>query len=84
MGHGPLPFMNERAKKAAVVIRQAKAGRGLLRPKILIYGEGSPDKSKITAAFNSDLAQPIDVVLIIGTRLSIPTLTEFPNGSAKL
>ncbi|KAM7210025.1 DHS-like NAD/FAD-binding domain containing protein [Rhypophila decipiens] len=61
---------------------RAKAGKrmravGILRPKVLLYGESCPDETEITAALNSDLEEPIDAVLIVGTRLSIPSVFNF-------
>ncbi|KFA80095.1 hypothetical protein S40288_10257, partial [Stachybotrys chartarum IBT 40288] len=47
---------------------------GFLRPKVLMYGEGCPDESAITATFNDDLREPVDAVKIIGTRLLIPSV----------
>ncbi|KAF2190365.1 DHS-like NAD/FAD-binding domain-containing protein, partial [Zopfia rhizophila CBS 207.26] len=50
---------------------------GFLRPKVLLYGESSPDESEITDAFKHDLRQPVDAVIIVGTRLLIPSLRRF-------
>jgi NAD-dependent SIR2 family protein deacetylase len=50
---------------------------GFLRPKVLLYGEYCPDDSDITDAFKDDLLQPVDAVIIVGTRLLIPPLKRF-------
>ncbi|KAH7115764.1 DHS-like NAD/FAD-binding domain-containing protein, partial [Dactylonectria estremocensis] len=50
---------------------------GFLRSNVLLYGENSPNEASITATFNHDIAQPVDAVLIVGTRLSIPSLAGF-------
>ncbi|RSL82140.1 hypothetical protein CDV31_016963 [Fusarium ambrosium] len=52
---------------------------GTLRTSVLLYGEDSPSESRITAAFNYDLKYPVDAVLIIGTQLSIPSLSSFAD-----
>lgn len=44
---------------------------------MLLYGENCPNEASIIAAFNHAIAQPIDAVLIVGTRLSIPSLAGF-------
>lgn len=56
---------------------------GFLRPKVLLYGEDCPDKSAITAAFNDDLREPVDTVLIVGTRLLIPLVMNFAKRLSK-
>lgn len=52
-------------------------GYGRLRPKVLLYGEYCPDEDNITKSFRSDLRSSIDTVLIVGTRLEIPSLRDF-------
>jgi NAD-dependent SIR2 family protein deacetylase len=52
-------------------------GMGFLRPKVLLYGEDCPDEEKIIQEFKSDIRGPVDVVLIVGTRLQIPSLKDF-------
>ncbi|KAL6405627.1 hst4p protein [Ilyonectria robusta] len=61
---------------------RASAGKrrrtiGFLRTNVLLYGENCPNEASIIAAFNHAIAQPIDAVLIVGTRLSIPSLAGF-------
>ena len=50
---------------------------GRLRPNILLYGEYSPQESEILTAFNDDLHQPVDAVIMVGTRLEIGDLRDF-------
>lgn len=50
---------------------------GSLRSNVLFYGECSSEESEILAAFNDDLHQPVDAVIIIGTRLEISDLRDF-------
>jgi NAD-dependent SIR2 family protein deacetylase len=52
-------------------------GGGFLRPKVLLYEEESPDESEIIGAFKYDLRQPVDAVIIVGTRLLCPSLRKF-------
>jgi NAD-dependent SIR2 family protein deacetylase len=52
-------------------------GVGLLLAKVLLYGGDSPDESDITDSFEKDLNEPIDAVIIVGTRLRIPSLKRF-------
>ncbi|KAF2471332.1 DHS-like NAD/FAD-binding domain-containing protein, partial [Lindgomyces ingoldianus] len=49
-------------------------GVGLLLPKVLLYGGDSPDESDIADSFEKDLNDPVDAVIIVGTRLQIPSL----------
>ena len=50
---------------------------GFLRPDVLLYDEHSPDESGIKDAFKDDLQQPIDAIIIVGTRLDIDSLRGF-------
>lgn len=50
---------------------------GFLRPDVLLYGERSPDESEIGDLFKGDLRQPIDAIIIVGTRLDIDSLRGF-------
>jgi NAD-dependent SIR2 family protein deacetylase len=52
-------------------------GTGFLRPKVLLYGEDCPDESEITDTFENDLRRPVDAIIIVGTRLLIPSLRRF-------
>ena len=72
----PCPSCKAEGEKHARAGKRRRSG-GFLRPKVLLYGEGCADETEITAAFNSDLVQPIDAVLIVGTRLSIDSLGDF-------
>ena len=72
----------EGRKRAAAGLR--KRTEGFLRPKILLYGEHYPDEAEITGAFNSDLKQPINTVLIVGTRLVISPLGDFASQLCKV
>ena len=42
---------------------------GWLRPKIQLYGEDSPDASQIETAFENDIKEAPNAVIIAGTRL---------------
>jgi len=72
----------EGMKRAARGKRKGTAG--FLRPKVLLYGEHCTDEAEITAAFNDDLKQPVDAVLIFGTRLSIESFGEFVSQLCKV
>ncbi|KAK0628285.1 DHS-like NAD/FAD-binding domain-containing protein, partial [Bombardia bombarda] len=72
----PCPSCKKEQKKRTMAGKRKRAV-GVLRPKVLLYGEHCPDESEITAAFNSDLEEPVDAVLIVGTRLSIPSMFDF-------
>ena len=50
---------------------------GVLRSKVLLYGEHSPDEEELGERLESDLEQPVDAVIIIGTRLRIEALRSF-------
>lgn len=50
---------------------------GFLRPGVLLYDEHSPDESKFNITFKDDLQQPIDTIIIVGTRLDIDSLRSF-------
>ncbi|KAF2260529.1 hypothetical protein CC78DRAFT_547433 [Lojkania enalia] len=50
---------------------------GSLRLNVLLYREGSPEELDILAAFNNNLHQPVNAVIIIGTRLEISNLRDF-------
>jgi NAD-dependent SIR2 family protein deacetylase len=63
--------------KERAQLRKRSRGGGFLGPKVLLYGEDCPDESEITDAFNHDLRQPVDAVLIVGTKLLIPSLRRF-------
>ncbi|KAH8662641.1 DHS-like NAD/FAD-binding domain-containing protein [Ilyonectria robusta] len=67
-----------------VMARKRKRAVGFLRPNVLLYGENCPGEEEITAAFNRDLTQPVDAVLIVGTRLSIPSLANFTERLCKV
>jgi len=56
---------------------------GSLRSNVLLYGECSSEESEILAAFNDDLHQPVDAVIIIGTGLEISDLRALWRNSAK-
>jgi NAD-dependent SIR2 family protein deacetylase len=70
------PSCKKEMKRRAITGKRRHT-QGLLRPKVLLYREPCPNEAKITAAFKSDLAQPVDAVLIVGTRLLIPSLRQF-------
>ncbi|RSL89656.1 hypothetical protein CEP52_014843 [Fusarium oligoseptatum] len=67
----------EQSKRAAEGKRRRNVGT--LRTSVLLYGEDSPSESSITAILNYDLEHPVDAILIIGTRLSIPSLFSFAD-----
>ncbi|KAF4990623.1 hypothetical protein FDECE_14287 [Fusarium decemcellulare] len=71
----------EQSKRAAEGKRRRNVGT--LRTSVLLYGEDSPSESRITAAFNYDLEHPVDAILIVGTRLLIPSLISFADGLCK-
>ncbi|EDU46601.1 NAD-dependent histone deacetylase SIR2 [Pyrenophora tritici-repentis] len=45
---------------------------GVWRPKILLYGEVSPDAEEIAATWEQDALDNVDAVVLVGTRLKIP------------
>ncbi|KAF2258059.1 hypothetical protein CC78DRAFT_549438 [Lojkania enalia] len=67
-------------KKNIVIISRAgistNAG-GSLRSNVLLYGEYNPEELEILAAFNNNLHQPVDAVIIIGIRLGVGSLGGF-------
>ncbi|KAH7394727.1 DHS-like NAD/FAD-binding domain-containing protein, partial [Pyrenochaeta sp. MPI-SDFR-AT-0127] len=51
---------------------------GVYRPKVLLYGEDSPDDTEITEAFHNDIqSDEIDAVVIVGTRLQVSSIKKF-------
>ncbi|KAH6957693.1 DHS-like NAD/FAD-binding domain-containing protein [Ilyonectria sp. MPI-CAGE-AT-0026] len=79
----PCPLCKKEQRKRAMA-RKRKRAVGFLRPNVLLYGENCPGEEEITAAFNRDLTQPVDAVLIVGTRLSIPSLANFTERLCKV
>ncbi|KAH6881125.1 DHS-like NAD/FAD-binding domain-containing protein, partial [Thelonectria olida] len=77
------PLCEEEQGERAIALKRRR-DEGFLRPNVLLYGEDCPAEAEITAAFNSDLAQPIDAVLIVGTKLSIPPLADFAKRLCKV
>lgn len=59
--------------------REGKRTRdgGFFRTDVLLYGEDSPDESDFLDAFKRDLQQPIDALIIVGTRLRVHSLKQF-------
>jgi NAD-dependent SIR2 family protein deacetylase len=57
---------------------------GFVRPKVLLYGENCTEEAAITAAFNDNLREPVDAVLIVGTRLQIPSVWDFAKRLSKM
>jgi NAD-dependent SIR2 family protein deacetylase len=55
MGRRCMPGVRSRKRSHSV---------GFLRPKVLLYGERSPDESEISDVFKDDLQQPIDATTI--------------------
>jgi NAD-dependent SIR2 family protein deacetylase len=78
----PCPYCKRLQKQRTREGRRPRSV-GFLRPKVLLYGEDCPDESAITAAFKEDLREPVDAVLIVGTRLSIPSVLEFAKRLSK-
>jgi NAD-dependent SIR2 family protein deacetylase len=50
---------------------------GFLRPDVLLYNESDGADPQIMKAFEEDLRQNIDAVIIVGTTLHIPLLQDF-------
>ncbi len=57
----PYPLYKRETQKQARAGKRRRA-QAVLRTKVLLYGEPSPDEAKITAVFNDDLAQPVDAL----------------------
>jgi len=51
--------------------------KGFLRTDVLLYDEQNPHDTEIHDAFDYDKQQPIDCILIVGTRLEIDDLRGF-------
>ncbi|KAH7132782.1 DHS-like NAD/FAD-binding domain-containing protein [Dactylonectria macrodidyma] len=79
----PCPLCKKEQRKR-VMTRKRRRAVGFLRPNVLLYGENCPGEDEITAAFNRDLTQPVDAVLIVGTRLLIPPLANFTERLCKV
>ena len=56
---------------------------GFLRPDVLLYNEGDGADPQILSAFEEDLRQNIDAVIIVGTTLHIPHLRNFTRNLCK-
>ncbi|KAF1964745.1 DHS-like NAD/FAD-binding domain-containing protein, partial [Bimuria novae-zelandiae CBS 107.79] len=69
--------MCEKEQKQRELEGKRRRSTGSLRSNVLLYGECNPDESEILAAFNNDLHQPVDAVIIVGTRLEIGDLRDF-------
>ncbi|KAF1964050.1 DHS-like NAD/FAD-binding domain-containing protein, partial [Bimuria novae-zelandiae CBS 107.79] len=52
---------------------------GILRPHVLLYNETNPDEEATVNCFRSDLKASPDAVVVIRTKLSIPTLHRFTH-----
>jgi NAD-dependent SIR2 family protein deacetylase len=50
---------------------------GFLRPDVLLYNERDGADPEIMEAFEEDLRQNVDAVIIVGTTLHIPALQDF-------
>ncbi|KAH7115587.1 hypothetical protein EDB81DRAFT_767532 [Dactylonectria macrodidyma] len=75
---------SERQQRQRAITHKRRRAIGFLRPNVLLYGENCPNEVGITDTFNHDLAKPIDAVLIVGTRLSIPSLAGFAERLCKV
>jgi NAD-dependent histone deacetylase SIR2 len=79
----PNVFVGEEAPKCQGVcmersVTRQKQGKrpleyGRLRPNILLYGEDHWDEDSIWKIAKNDLRQRPDLVLVVGTRLKVPT-----------
>ena len=68
----------EEADKERVESGKRSYGVGVLLPKILLYGAG-PNGSTVGG---DDLHQTVDVIIIVGTRLKIPSAKSSQQSSA--
>ncbi|KAH7111419.1 DHS-like NAD/FAD-binding domain-containing protein [Dactylonectria macrodidyma] len=57
---------------------------GFFRTDVLLYGEHSPDESDFLEVFQRDLQQPIDALIVVGTRLRIHSLKQFVRQVCKV
>ncbi|KIV98413.1 uncharacterized protein PV09_09763 [Verruconis gallopava] len=66
-------------KKNEERIREGKRlhSVGFLRPDVLLYNESDGADPEIMKAFEEDLHQNVDALIIVGTTLHIPVLQEF-------
>ncbi|KAK7211048.1 hypothetical protein V2G26_018226 [Clonostachys chloroleuca] len=76
-------FAEKLAEKSVYVRANEDDLSGFVRPKVLLYGEECPDESAIMAAFDNDLREQVDAVLIVGTRLLIPSVMDFAKRLSK-
>jgi len=80
----PCPLCQEEDLKR-VSMGKRSHGCGFLRPKVYLYGPGELclDEKEVLSNFNCDLREPVDAVLIVGTRLQIPDLKTFAQRLCK-
>ncbi|KAH8891649.1 DHS-like NAD/FAD-binding domain-containing protein, partial [Thozetella sp. PMI_491] len=67
----------QREQSARIAVGKRARGVGLLRPNILLYGEDCTNEEDLLDTMQKDLDHPVDAVLIVGTRLQIPSLRDF-------
>lgn len=57
--------------------RRASSIVGAYQPHIVLYGGDNPNESLIMDQFGEDLHAPVDALLIVGTRMTIPSVRKF-------